>query len=103
MCPGIELAAESGAEELCDNAHILFGQSEHLRQYASHVDHTLCRVIQREHLSFPHRSGGVQLERVVGFGRRDVSLIQLDWRTGKRGFSIAAMTLQSRRSEEHTS
>src|SRR6185369_1736156 len=44
----------------------------------------------------PHRGGGVQLERIVCFGRRAVSLIELDGRTGKRGVSITTLALQSR-------
>src|SRR6185369_4286297 len=34
--------------------------------------------------------------RIVRFSRRAVSLVQLDRRAGKRGFSIAALALQSR-------
>ena len=45
--------------------------------------------------SIPHRSGGVQFERIVGFGRRDVSFVQLDGRTRERGFGITTMALQS--------
>ena len=95
MRPRIELAPESRAEEPRDDAHVLLRQSEHLRQNAPQVDHPLRRVIQRQHLAIPDRGGGVQLERIVRFGWRDVSFVELDGRTGEGGCGIAPVALQS--------
>src|SRR5678816_1064672 len=95
MCPRIEFAAESGTEELGDDAHVLLRKAEHLRQHTAHVDDSLRRVVQRQHLALPDCGSGVQLEWIVRFSRRAVSLVQLDRRAGKRGFGITAVALQS--------
>src|ERR1043165_7594644 len=95
MCPGIELAAESGTEEPRDDAHVLLRKTEHLRQHTAHVDDSLRRVVQRQHVAVPECGSGVQLERIVRFSRRAVSLVKLDSRAGKRGFGIATVALQS--------
>src|ERR1043166_1188265 len=96
MCPRIEFAAESGTEELGDDAHVLLRKTEHLRQHAAHVDDSLRRVVQRQHLAVPECGSGVQFERIVRFSRRAVSLVQLDRRAGECGFGIATLALQSR-------
>src|ERR1041384_6988632 len=95
MCPGIELAPESGTEELRDDAHVLLRKTEHLRQHTAHVDDSLRRVVQRQHLALPDCGSGVQFEWIVRFSRRAVGFIQLDRRAGKRGFGITAVALQS--------
>src|SRR5690348_4092564 len=96
MCPRIEFAAESGTEELGDDAHVLRRKTEHLRQYTAHVDDSLRRVVQRQQLAVPECGSGVQFQRIVRFSRRAVSLVQLDRRAGERGFGITAVALQSR-------
>src|SRR3954454_668524 len=95
MRPRIEFAAESGAKKFSDDAHVLLRQTKHLRYHAAHIHDTLRRVVQRQHLTIPHRGGGMQLERVVRFGWRAVSFVELDGRTSDRGLGIAPVTLQS--------
>ena len=38
MRPGPQLAAETRADELGDDADVLFRQAEHLREHAAHVE-----------------------------------------------------------------
>src|ERR1041384_2843611 len=95
MCPRIELPAESGTEELGDDAHVLLRKTEHLRQHTAHVDDSLRRVVQRQHVAVPECGSGVQFQRIVRFSRRAVSLVKLDRRASKRSFGITAVALQS--------
>ena len=81
--PWPQLAAETGAEKLGDDAHILFRQAEHLRQHAAQVDDALRLFVDRQLVAVPDRGRRLQLDWVVRFGRRDVSLVELDRRVGE--------------------
>src|SRR5262249_32905488 len=64
--PWPELAPEAGADEPGDDADILFGQPEHLRENAPHVEDALRLFVDRENRAVPHRGRALQLDRVVG-------------------------------------
>src|SRR6267154_1209358 len=93
--PWIQLAAEARAEKLCDDADILLRQTEHLRQDTPEVDDSLRGLVQRQSRAIPDRGGRVQFKRVVRLGRRDVSLVEPDWRVCECIRGVTALTLQS--------
>src|SRR6267378_8077008 len=76
--PWPQLAAETRADELRDDADVLFRQAEHLREYSPKVDYSLRRFVEGQGRAIPDCRGRVQLDRVVRFGRRDVGLVELD-------------------------
>ena len=55
MRPWPKLAAEPRANELGDDAHVLFRQTEHLRQHAPHVEDRLRFLVNRQHRAIPDR------------------------------------------------
>ena len=58
------------------------------------VDHALRRLVQRQRRAVPDRDRRVQLDRVVGLGRRDVGLVELDRRGVESAVGVAALALQ---------
>ena len=93
--PWKQLAAETRADELGDDADVLFRQAEHLREHAPEVDDSLRRVVQRQCRAVPDRGRRVQLDRIVRLGRRDIGLIELDRRARERGIGVAALAVQA--------
>ena len=84
MCPRPKFAAETGANKLGDDAHVLFRQPEHLREHTAHVEDALRFLVDRQLVAVPHRGCSLQLDRNVRLGRRDVSLVELDRRARER-------------------
>ena len=62
MRPGPQLAAETRADELRDDADVLFRQAEHLREHAPQVDDALRLLVERQHRAVPDRGRRVQLD-----------------------------------------
>ena len=48
MRPWPKLAAETRADELGDDADVLFRQTEHLREHAPHVEDGLRLLVERQ-------------------------------------------------------
>ena len=48
MRPWPKLAAETRANKLGDDAHVLFRQTEHLREHAAHIEDALRLLIERQ-------------------------------------------------------
>ena len=96
MRPRPQLAAETGAEELRDDADILLRQAEHLREDAAIVDDALRRLVERQLRAVPDRRRRMQLDRIVRLGRRDVGLIELDRRRRESAVGVAALALLAR-------
>ena len=97
MRPRPKFAAETRANKLGDDAHVLFRQTEHLREHAAHVEDPLRLLVDRQLVAVPHRGRPLQLDGIVRLGRRDVSLVELDRRAGERAGRIAALALQALR------
>src|SRR6476661_6455120 len=95
MRPWPKFAAKSGADELCDDAHVLFRQTEHLCEHGAHVEDGLRFLVDRELAAVPHRGCSLQLDGNMRFGRCDVSLVELDPCAGKGPGRIAALALQA--------
>ena len=95
MRPRPQLAAETRADELGDDADVLLRQAEHLREHAPQVDDALRRLVERQRRAVPDRGRRVQLDGVVRLGRRDVGLVELDRRAGESGLGVAALALQA--------
>src|SRR5271155_1686170 len=53
VCPGPQLASESGAEKAGDHADILRWHSEHLGHYVAMIHHRLRGLVKGEVLSVP--------------------------------------------------
>src|SRR6266446_7072381 len=91
MRPGPKLAAETGADKFRDHSHILFRQAKHLRESASKIEYSLRLFVNRQVRAFPNCGGGLQLDRIMRLGWRDIRLVELDWCAGKSAFRIAAL------------
>ena len=81
--PWPELAAEARAQEPGDDANVLLRQPEHLREDAPEIEDPLRPLVERQRRPIPDRGRRVQLDGVVGLGRRDVGLVELDRRAGR--------------------
>src|SRR5919109_961884 len=95
MRPWPQLAAKTGADELCDDTHVFFRQTEHLREHAAHVEDCLRLFVECQLIAFPNCDRCLQLDWVVRLGRRDISLIEFDGCVCERCLGIAALALQS--------
>src|SRR2546423_1832814 len=95
MRPWPELAAETRANELGDDAHVLVRQTEHLREYATKIEDGLRLLIDGQVIAVPHCSCSLQFDGNVRLGWRNIGLIELHRCTGKGRRSIAALTLQA--------
>src|SRR6266404_4059463 len=93
MRPGPELAPETRAEELGDDADVPSRNLEHLRHDSLQVEDRLRRFVDRQFVAFPNRGRALQLDRVVRLDRRDVSLVELNRRTRKSLLGLAAFAL----------
>src|SRR5258706_8908958 len=93
--PWPQLAAETGADEFRDDAHVLLGQAKHLREHSPQVDDSLRRFVEGQSRAIPSRGRGVQLDGVVRLGRRDISLIELDGRGCESAIGVAALVVQA--------
>ena len=56
MRPWPKLAAEARADKLGNDANVLFRQTEHLREYAAHIEDRLRFLVERQHLVIPYCS-----------------------------------------------
>src|SRR2546423_13957423 len=95
MRPWPELTAETRANELGDDAHVLVRQTEHLREYATKIEDGLRLLIDGQVNAVPHCSCSLQLDGNMRLGWRDIGLIELHRCTGKGRRSIAALTLHA--------
>ena len=95
MRPRPELAAETRADKLGDDAHVFLRQSKHLREDAAKIEDALRLFVNRQHLAIPDCDGRLQFDGIVRLGRRDVGLIDLDRCACKSVVGIAAFALQA--------
>src|SRR4051812_21541702 len=95
MCPWPKLAAKARANEFCDDPHVFFRQPKHLRENAAHVEDPLRLLIDSQSVAFPDRDRRLQLDRVVSFRRRHISLIEFDWCVRQSSFGIPTLALQT--------
>src|SRR6266404_6573287 len=95
MSPRPELAAETRAHEFRDDANIFFRQTKHLREHTAHVEDRLRFLVERQCRTVPDRGCALELDGIVGLGRSDVSLIELDRRARESDVGIAALALQA--------
>src|SRR5437763_9457829 len=95
MRPWPELTAETRANELGDDAHVLVRQTEHLREHAAKIEDGLRLLIDGQVIAVPHCSCSLQFDGNVRLGWRDIGLIELHRCAGKGRRSIAALTLQA--------
>ena len=95
MRPRPKFAAKTRANKFCNHADVLFRQTEHLREYAAHIEDRLRFLVEREHLAIPDCGCPLQLDGVMSLRWGDISLVELDWRAGERRVGIAALTLQA--------
>src|SRR5256885_7361291 len=95
MRPWPKLAAEARADKLGNDANALFRQTEHLREYAAHIEDRLRFLVEREHLAIPDCGCPLQLDGIMSLRWGDISLVELDWRAGERRLGIATLTLQA--------
>src|SRR5947208_6513028 len=95
MRPCPKLAAETRANELGDDAHVLVRQTEHLREHAPQIEDGLRLLIDGQVITVPHCSCSLQFDGNVRLGWRDIGLIELHRCTGKGRRSIAALALHA--------
>ena len=72
--PWKKLSAEARTEKARDYADIFDRQAEHLRHHHAMIHNPLRSLVERDAIAVPHRDGGMQLDRIVRFNRRDVGL-----------------------------
>src|SRR6266536_4460440 len=95
MRPCPKLAAETRANELGDDAHILVRQTKHLREYAPKVEDPLRLFVDRQHRAIPDRGRRLQLDRIVRLSWRDISLVELDRGACESALGIAAFAFHA--------
>ncbi len=78
VCPGPKLASEAGAKKAGNDANILWRHPEHLGQHIAMVHDRLRGFVEGKVLSIPGGDTSVELDWVVGLGRRDIGFVYLD-------------------------